>query len=437
MDAHGVPAAAMKRIAAGGISPLVLLLFLLVMVGATPEMSAQTSRSGPARGGWLPRQDRLPAELTAAQRAEAIATLDRIERIMRQVPELASPEGFEILPILSGGSRQTGPDDKPLANSVIDYALSLMFFHPSRAIAGEGSSAITVRVNATQQGRMKDSQGRAIYIEEARAMEPRGTPREIAGTLWQIPSATQVYGELWDFTRDIREGRGERSGLTALFVDPRELPWVPVSRETFYEATRIEQQGSDGRKLDEFRAALAKTPYEQWMAEAPTRKQSRDEALAAARQFQTPADVEKMRKVLEDTDRQVTEQLRKQEADDRDRNRDNLNKLDAREGALRRELERMTPEERAMPTYINNALQEGPRATGWTLTTDPSPPAWRVLSPNDDFWRARRSPVEVRSITVHIGIGGTGLRPKVRQALLQTFRTLDWPAFRQLLDAPR
>jgi hypothetical protein len=60
-----------------------------------------------------------------------------------------------------------------------------------------------------------------------------------------------------------------------------------------------------------------------------------------------------------------------------------------------------------------------------------------VLTPNYDFWRARRSPVDVRSINVHIGIAGTGLYPNVRNALLQTFRKLDWAAFNQLLDAPR
>jgi hypothetical protein len=97
----------------------------------------------------------------------------------------------------------------------------------------------------------------------------------------------------------------------------------------------------------------------------------------------------------------------------------------------------MTPEERRMPTYINNALDEGPIATGWRLTSDSMPPAWRVLTPNYDFWRARRSPAEAHSINVHIGISGTGLRPNVRNALLQAFKKLDWAAINGLLDAPR
>ena len=64
----------------------------------------------------------------------------------------------------------------------------------------------------------------------------------------------------------------------------------------------------------------------------------------------------------------------------------------------------------------------------------------RVLTPNYDFWRARKSRVEVRSLTVYIG-GGTGKEEKdseaLHNALLQTFKKLDWAALNKLLDVPR
>lgn len=412
----------------------------LLAAGALSTSSlAQTSRPAAATNGWLPRTVQFAQHLTPAQRASAIATLDRIERLFRQVPELANPDGFEILPSLGGGNRQLGPDDMVIPGSLVEYAITFVFFFPSRAIAGEGSSAISVRVNPTISPvrPLRDAQGRIIYIEAARAMRPVGTQREIDGTLWEVPSATQVYGELWDFSRDIREGRGERSGITVSFVGAGELPWAPVSREAYYAAVRLDRDGKDGGRATELRSALSKTPYQQWMEEAPERKKARDEAIEAARQFQTPEKVAELKKRLEDTDRQVTEQLQKSDAADRERNREALAANDARSDAFTRELEAMTPEERRMPTYINAALTEGPIATGWRLTSDPAPPAWRVLTPNYDFWRARRSPVEVRHIEVQIGISGTGLRPKVRTALLQTFRKLDWPAFNQLLESPR
>ena len=58
-------------------------------------------------------------------------------------------------------------------------------------------------------------------------------------------------------------------------------------------------------------ASLAKTPYEEWMEGAAQRKRDRDQTLAQARQFQSAAEVEKLRQTLEATERDVTEQLRK------------------------------------------------------------------------------------------------------------------------------
>jgi len=97
----------------------------------------------------------------------------------------------------------------------------------------------------------------------------------------------------------------------------------------------------------------------------------------------------------------------------------------------------MSPAERRMPAYINTTSSEGPRATGWNLGSDWMPPNWPVLTPNHDFRRVRRSPVESRSINVQVCISGTCLDPGVRNALLQTFKALDWGAINRLLDAPR
>jgi hypothetical protein len=284
---------------------------------------------------------------------------------------------------------------------------------------------------------MYDAQGRHIYIEPPRAMPPSGTPEQIAGTHWQVPQATQVYGELWEPVRDNRPDRPERSAIDVLFVGAGELPWKPVTREAFYEATLFESEGTGGEKLAEFRASLEKTPYQQWMEGAAERRTIREQQIAVAVSYQPPAEVEKLRQLLETTEREVTEQFRKTEDADRERNTASLASSFGPRDSLRLELERMTPAERSMPVYINNALDEGPIATGWRLTNDSMPPAWRVLTTNYDFWRARRSPAEVRSINVHIGIAGTGLYPNVRNALIQTFRKLDWAAFNQLLDEPR
>src|SRR5678816_474669 len=61
---------------------------------ATSALSAQT--------GWLPRAVEMGPNLTGANRAAAIARLESIERLLKQVPELAHPEGFEIRPFFTG-----------------------------------------------------------------------------------------------------------------------------------------------------------------------------------------------------------------------------------------------------------------------------------------------------------------------------------------------
>lgn len=407
---------------------------LVVAFLASLAGSASAQAPNPERASWLPRQLGPFTGLSAGQRAAAISTLERAEQLFRQVPELAHPEGFEVQPVLSGGARQLGPGDQPLPGVVAGYRLTLMFFYPSKAAAGEGCGCISVTVNAPQTGNLYAADGRQIYIEDARATRPRGTPDETRGILWEVPAATQVYGELWEPSRDIREGRGERSGITALFVAGADLPWLPVSREVFYQANLRSIEGENGKQLAEFRAAMAKTPYQEWMEGAAQRQKDREETLRNAASVQSAAELEKTRESLERSEREVTERLRKTDEADRARNEKALAASFGPRNAMAAELDRMTPAERAMPTYINNALTEGPNATGWRLTSDPAPPAWRVLTPNYDFYRIRRSSAEVRSITVNIAITGTGLRPPVRQALLHTFKKLDWAAFSGLLN---
>lgn len=380
-------------------------------------------------GRWLPRDVRPIPGLSPAQRAEAIATLTRIEAILRQVPELANPAGYEILPIISGGARQDGPgpDRKPLPGSVVEYSLGLMHFAPSRAVAGEGSVCIGVTVNHIQQGRMRDAEGRLIYIEPA-----RGTPStnpNISDS--RVPaSATMVYGELWNVPR-------ERSIVDVLFVTAGELPWKPVSREAFYAASLLEHEGAGGEKLAEYRQGLTKTPYQVWMEGAAQRRKDHEQAMAQITGVVPAAQIEEARRVFNATELEVTARLKEDETVHREQNREALARSFDMRDNMQAELARMTPDERRMPAYINNANNVGPMATGWRLTADEAPPSWRVLTPNYDFWRARRSPVEVRSINVHISMTLTCLNGRIQRALWHVYHNLDWAAINQLLEQPR
>jgi hypothetical protein len=390
----------------------------VLLISATMPAVAQGDRAATAtRRGWLPREVSIGANLTAAESATATARLEAIERILQQVPALANPEGFEIMPHYFGGAQMLGPGQSERPGNVVEYMLTLVFFHPSRAVAGEGCGCLTVTVNRaghTGAREIFDEQGRGIYIES-----PRGDP---------VPFATQVYDRLSPV---------ERSIVSVLFTSGGELPWRTVTRAEYYNAVIFDTEGKDGAKLADFRAGLEKTPYQVWMEGASQRKQDREQTLKATAAFQTPEEVAKLRKTLEDTEGEVTERFKASEAADRERNQAALALSHSTTGKMRAELDSMTVAERNMPALIDGTLSEGPNATGWRMSDRDSPSAWRVLTPNYDFWRARTSRVEVRSVYVHIGASLTGLVPVVHKALWQAYQKLDGAAFNRLLDVPR
>ena len=144
-----------------------------------------------------------------------------------------------------------------------------------------------------------------------------------------------------------------------------------------------------------------------------------------------------MRKTLEDSEREATENLKAAEAVDRQVNKEQLEQYQSSGDRIRAELESMTPAERQMPALIDPMGGDGLNATGTTMADRDSLTVGRVLTPNYEFWRARKSPVEVRSIAVNIRASGTGLVPAVHNALRQTYKKLDWAALNKLLDVPR
>ncbi len=398
-------------------APSVASALAVLALAAGDIASAQPGPAPASRRGWLPPHMAWSSGATAAQRATAMATLRQLERILLAVPELADPDGFEIQPVFAGGHRPAGPNDTPLPNGVIRYHLGLRFFAPTKAIAGEGCDCISVVVNDDPPAAKHRGEGNfAIYIQA-----DQGRP---------IPHVTEVHGELLNVPQ-------ERSFLDAVFAAADALPWKPVSREEFITTLIFEYEGKGGSKTAEMKAAFAKTPHQEWMAGAPERRRNRDETLRVVAQTQSAAEVAKLRETLEATEREVTDRLRQSEPIDRANYESAQARITDLSADLRRTLEQMSPTERRMPALVDNALTDGPFVMGYRLSTDAAPPTWLVRTPNYDFWRARRSPVEVRSIRVHIGISGTGLRPKVQRALWQTYQQLDWAAVNRLLDDPR
>jgi len=148
---------------------------------------------------------------------------------------------------------------------------------------------------------------------------------------------------------------------------------------------------------------------------AAQRKREREQSLS---RMSDKAMAEKMRAVYEKSERDVTEGLKKNEAQDATNIR-TFKGLDPAK-RLRDELAAMTPEERASPAW----------AGGTDLMPARAPNALRVVKENPAVFRARGSAAEPRAILVILREPSAALV----QAQNQLHRELDWAAVRRLLD---
>jgi hypothetical protein len=350
-----------------------------------------------------------------AEKAEILARLNAVEQLLLQIPELARPEGFEILPSVGGG-RPSELGDGTLAG----YSYNLTFFNPTKKIAGEGNTALSVIINPNpgalflwgQPGSMLDQKGQRLYIEH-----PWGEKK---------PGALLAYGTVEGEPEQFALSPTARSWYTVFFSADGSSPWLEVSRQEYIEAMIWDLEVKDAKGQAEIQRSLTTTPYQRWLEEAPQRKTKREEMLAAV----GPGQAAELRKTLEQTEREVTENLRASEAQDRAENA-RLLAQDKPGDQLRANLAAMTPAERAMPAWTG--------ASGGAF--DFFPPkgsgAVRIVRPNLAFYRPRHSPIEPRGVVVRFTASLTGHTPPVQRALYQAYRNLDWAALRGLLAPGR
>ena len=369
-----------------------------------------------AQTGWLPRSVDLGPYLTGENRAAALARLETIERLLKQVPELAHPDGFEIKPYFEGGgTSRTGVGQSQHADYVLPYLYRVTFFYPSFAANKYTIGAIVFGVNVDENAHgWLDPQGRAVMIEEAR------WPRS--------PFSVVTYGV--SPSGSLRPN--EEFRIWSWFTAGAEFPWRAMSREDYYTAVIAHAEGNSGERRAQYKKDTEKTPYERWLAEAPQRKKDREETLKALAQIQSATEVATLRKTMEDAERDAGEQLRKSENDDRENAKAALKPIDD----VRAELNRMTPAERKLPAILDTDVGRTEwRATGASLLERDTVTATvhRVLTPDYDFWRARKSRVEPRTIMVYVE-GPSA--PPVLNAVYQMYKTFDWRALAALTDQP-
>jgi hypothetical protein len=394
----------------------------IAVLGAALTPAAAQRGAEPSRPTWSAvYPSKYWESTTAGERTAIMATLGEIERILWQVPELAQPKGFEVMKTAHGGWPPWHPERRPSgfedAKSILESEFRLWFFAPSKAIAGEGYTCINVLVNRPHIGhedlessRPVDEAGRIIIVEP-----PIGDPI--------IPGATILHeGLRWDTPT------ADRRSAFVTFSSRGTFPWKPVTREQFLRWWIYHAEGADyGGNERSARKSLEKTTYERWTEEAAKRKRDRDDAIAIALQVQGRAAAEELRKTLEQTEREITERLQTEDAEERKRNQAILG-APSQGDQFRARIAAMSPAERASPAIAPY------NSTEFVAPDDPE--AHRVLTPDPEFWRVRRSRAEVHSITVVFHAHLTCHHPAVRAALEKAYQTLDWAAFKRIVDRP-
>jgi len=366
-----------------------LVVGCLIAVAPSHGAIAQDFSAPPPqiRPGWYPRTQVFLNEIPARDRAIIDRNLAVAEQLLSATTGYAQPRGFEV--------KAHWWSESPASPTALrKYAVAMRTYVPDwKTSSGHAGAPADIVINPElghlSDGMVKSETGESYYHER---------PRSPAGY-----GATLVYGEYGV----------SNSTLLVLFTARNQDPVLPVSREEYLRA-RIHEAGGDGG-VKKAQAAVGKTPYQEWMDGAAKRKEERAASLA---RMSDRAMAEKLRAAYEKQERDVSEGLRKSEADDAA----NIQAFKALDPAkhLRDQLAAMTPEERASPAW----------AGGTDLMPAGAPNALRVVRENPALFRVTGSPADPRAILVILR-EPTGA---IVQAQARLHRELDWAAVRRLLD---
>ena len=381
------------------------LVSLLAAFAAVPAQ--QPVGTAPSRGpGWLPRESHLSvgAPYSRAEMAEVITRLEAIEKILLKIDEFAHPDGFEIEPNLYEGSDAGLHGGTSSRGTVFGYAYALLMYVPTRKIAGEGSNCVTISMNVpfgANQSPYSNAAG-VMFTEE-----DHGDP---------VPGATYVWNRL---------SPTARSWVNVMFTSGGAPFWKTVTRGDFLDAVLVHLQG-DPQKMAAAKEAAAETPYQRWMAGAQDRKQLREMVIGGL----SPAEAAAKRRRLEEEDRKTTEELKAGEAKYKASSGGDVSVMTKLSEDMRARIAAMTLAERRIPAWLDRRAGQDP----FPFVAPNSEPAVRVLQFDPDFFRARRSRVEARTIHVRLSASLSCETPVIHRAVYKALHQLDWAALARLLE---
>jgi hypothetical protein len=400
----GEPRLPTQKARARVVTHTALLLVAIPVVAFGQRATAPSQASG---WQWKYGPPDVTETVSASERTEVLGIGRAIESIFWRVPELARQQGFELATQFGGGS-PSATDPQP-----IESMWRLWFHEPSRKATQEtGSTCIEVYVNRQLAGNRaisgdRDGSERLLFVEADLGTKMAGASEVREGLGWLSDTAVRRSGY-------VTFSRGSAS------------PWTAVSREQWLRALIFDAEGKDGDRETSVRKTLQKTAYQQWLEGAAERKKNVDAAVAAVAQSQGQAAALEMRKTLENTNREVGEQLKAQEPEERERNKQVLS-TSTRGDALRAQIAALSPAERASAAVVDHSGQ---------LMAANDPLGHRVLTPDPAFWRVRRSRAEVHTISVHFSWESMCAMPSSLAALEKAWQNVDWTALRRLVERP-
>ena len=394
-------------------------LMLITAVSATAIASlgaaqrstaaAQMKSRGP---GWLPRYDTVRTggdlTMTPAERAVVEARFAEYERLFTAAESLARPQGFIVQPNVSGTLRTGG-------FGIPSFAYGLLIAptlreRPAAVWASENAVAVSVWAGTGGPPDFSDSTGR-IYRERQRSGPLPGMP----------PTAFLFDGLQFD-----KQTSARINEVRVLLTSDGVLPWADVPRERVLNILIAEAEETYRKTAQ----ATSETASQRWLREAPERKRNRDQLVATlmATAGMDKAQAEKVRADMERTERELGENYKKAEAEERENGRRGLALLKERVSYVHGQLAAMSAAERAMPAWIQLT-----RDGHYNFALPGTAGFERLVADRPDFYRFKGSRVLVRTLLVYFHIQEYAGQEAEDRAVIDSYKAFDWAAAQRML----
>jgi hypothetical protein len=399
----------------------VIALFLIIIITTTPILTQDPNTTPGHWRDWVNEinisRDRTGPALSTNETDAVLDRLTAIGEIIRSTPVLSKPIGFEVKPVrrinvvLSELVEQIRQNNRPIPAELHIY-LYPYFLRDGRIFEGEELWA--------HRGVL------SIFVNNPAPGWATGY-RTVNGEQWY--TEPKMVDRSGDVTRYEAHVLARREAQQLLLVAPWDLPplWTPVTREMFIRDEISVQE----KQLEEGREKLAQLPS----ADARN-KQVIEGMQRAYEQMKTinPEAAEQMRAQMDEAINQMTagqDGASEQERAMREGAQRQLDELEQRIGAMRAELNSMSPaNRRSQASIILDPQQTDITGLAKPGTTGASP----LVRINPDLFGAGTSPTAFRFLIITLNPERGRGDDWAKEKLDEIIRDIDWEKLTGVLN---